>query len=616
MHLVDAQQARRVLDRLVGYTISPVLWEKVRRGTSAGRVQSVALRLVVDREREILAFVPVEYWTIEAELSKRPTGDREHVFRAKLVKIGAEKADLRNEGSAQAVLRALDGAAYKVVEIRKKQTRRNPSAPFTTSTLQQEASRKLGWAAKQTMAVAQQLYEGVQLGSEGQIGLITYMRTDSVAVSAEAQREAREFVAGVWGDRYLPATPPMYKAKTKNAQEAHEAIRPTGVKHTPKGIRRFLTKEQDRLYTLIWRRFVASQMAPALVDQTAADIATGRNGKRLPYLFRATASLLTFPGFIEVYREGLDDDQKDELDDKQLPPLSDQELLDLLQLLPEQHWTEPPHRCTEATLVKALEEKGIGRPSTYAAIMTTISERGYVERDGKHLRPSDLGCTVTDLLVAHFPDVVDTNFTAQMEAQLDDVASGARRWEPVVANFYRPLERRVQEAKTKIQGVRPEAKSTGDMCPDCGKGLAIREGKYGEFVACSGYPACKYVKRVVTGSGVKCPECGQGELVERYSKATKRNFWGCDRYPDCAYATNGKPVDGPCLACGGLRTEREGRSVSCVRCDPPSRGEVKGEGSGSPKATTGAKRKRGNGSRKPSVGSRGTGLPSRSRTTS
>jgi DNA topoisomerase-1 len=471
MHLVDAQQARRVLDRLVGYKLSPVLWAKIGTGLSAGRVQSVALRLVVERERAIAAFVPVEYWTIDADLAKRPADDPAGHFRARLVAIGKEEASLPNAERAEAVVRALDGAAYKVLALTTKQTPRRPAAPFTTSTLQQEASRKLGWGAKATMAVAQQLYEGVALGAEGQTGLITYMRTDATQVAAEAQAEARAFIARQWGDRFVPATAPRYTNKVQGAQEAHEAIRPTATFRTPKSVRQYLSPQQDKLYTLIWRRFVASQMAPALVDRTVAEIATGRDGKRLPFLFRAEGSLITFPGFLEVYREGLDDNQRDALDDKTLPPLAEGELLDLRELLPEQRFTEPPHRYTEATLVKTLEGRGIGRPSTYAAIMSTILDRGYIEKDGKSLRPAELGCAVSDLLVAQFPDVVDPGFTSRIEAQLDEVAAGKRPWVPVLAEFYAPFEASVQRAAQLPDappGARPPRPATGAP----GRGLA------------------------------------------------------------------------------------------------------------------------------------------------
>ncbi len=537
MHLVDAQQARRVLDRLVGYTLSPVLWAKVGKGLSAGRVQSVALRLVVERERAITAFVPVEYWTIDADLTKRPPDDLTGRFRARLVAIGKEQADLPDEGRAQAVVQALAGAAYKVLAVRAKRTPRRPAAPFITSTLQQEASRKLGWGAKATMAVAQQLYEGVQVGAEGQVGLITYMRTDATHVAAEAQAEARAFIARQWGDRYLPAAPPRHAGRVQHAQEAHEAIRPTATMRTPKRLRPHLSPSQDLLYTLIWRRFVASQMAPALVEQTTADIATGRDGKRLPFLFRAQGSLITFPGFLEVYREGLDDNQRDALDDKTLPALTEGELLDLLGLLPAQHFTEPPHRYTEATLVKALEAQGIGRPSTYAAILSTVLDRGYIEKEGKSLRPTALGCVVSDLLVANFPEVVDPGFTSRLEAQLDDIAAGKLRWGPVLADFYGPFEASVQRA-AQLPSAPPSARSaeTATSAPDQGRKPGTKRPAASRARKSAGS------KPAPVSTGLPCPSCQQGTLVERRAKASPRPFYGCDRYPSCRYTTNDRPL--------------------------------------------------------------------------
>ena len=537
MHLVDAQQARRVLDRLVGYTLSPVLWAKVGKGLSAGRVQSVALRLVVERERTIQAFVPVEYWTVDVDLAKRPSADPAGHFRARLVAIGKGEADLPNQARAQAVVEALDGAAYKVLAVRGKRTPRRPAAPFITSTLQQEASRKLGWGAKATMAVAQQLYEGVPVGAEGQVGLITYMRTDATHVVAEAQAEARAFIARQWGEQFLPAAPPRHAGKVQHAQEAHEAIRPTATLRTPKSLRPHLSPQQDQLYTLIWRRFVASQMAPAIVEQTTIDIATGRDGKRLPFLFRAQGSLITFPGFLEVYREGLDDDQRDALDDKTLPALAEGELLDLLALLPEQHFTEPPHRYTEATLVKALEARGIGRPSTYAAILSTVLDRGYIEKDGKSLHPAELGCVVNDLLVANFPEVVDPGFTSRLEAQLDDVAAGKLRWGPVIAAFYGPFAASVERA-AQLPSVPPPARpaAAAKAAPGQGRTPGTKRPAASRARKAAG------AKPAPVSTGVPCPACQQGTLVERRAKGSPRPFYGCDRYPACRHTTNDRPV--------------------------------------------------------------------------
>ncbi len=537
MHLVDAQQARRVLDRLVGYTLSPVLWAKVGKGLSAGRVQSVALRLVVERERAIAAFVPVEYWTLDADLAKRPPDDPAGHFRARLVAIGKDAAELPNEERARAVVRALDGAAYKVIALQAKQTPRRAAPPFITSTLQQEASRKLGWGAKATMSVAQQLYEGVQVGTEGQVGLITYMRTDATQVAAEAQAEARAFIARQWGDRFVPATPPRYAGKVQNAQEAHEAIRPTATMRTPKSLRPHLSPQQDRLYSLIWRRFVASQMAPALVEQTTADIATGRAGKRLPFLFRAQGSLITFPGFLEVYHEGLDDDQRDALDDKTLPALNEGELLDLRSLLPEQHFTEPPHRYTEATLVKALEAQGIGRPSTYAAILSTVMDRGYIEKAGKSLSPAALGCAVSDLLVAHFPDIVDPGFTSRLETQFDDIAAGKRRWGPVLADFYGPFEASVKRAAAELPSAPPTPRMAGAAKAASRQARVVGAKRPVTTRARKGISA----RAAPVSTGIRCPACGAGLLVERRTKADARLFYGCDCYPVCRFTTNEPP---------------------------------------------------------------------------
>jgi DNA topoisomerase-1 len=417
--------------------------------------------------------------------------------------------------------------------VRGKRTSRRPSAPFITSTLQQEASRKLGWGAKATMAVAQQLYEGVAVGAAGNVGLITYMRTDATTVAAEAQAEARAFIARQWGEQFLPPSAPRYAGKVRNAQEAHEAIRPTATLRTPKRLRPHLSPQQDRLYTLIWRRFVASQMAPAMVEQTTVDVATGRDGRRLPFLFRAQGSLIAFPGFLEVYREGLDDNQRDALDDKTLPPLAEGELLDLRGLLPEQHFTEPPHRYTEATLVKGLEARGIGRPSTYATILSTVLDRGYLDKDGKSLRPTELGCAVSDLLVANFPEVVDPGFTSRLEAQLDDIAAGKARWGPVLADFYGPFAASVQRA-AQLPSVPPPPRPAAAAKAASGQGRTKRAGA---SRARKGAGA----KTAPATTGIPCPSCKQGTLVERRAKASPRPFYGCDRFPACRFTANDPP---------------------------------------------------------------------------
>lgn len=578
MRMVDAQQARRVLDRLVGYRLSPLLWKKVRRGLSAGRVQSVAVRLIVEREREIEAFVPVEYWSIEADLSKRPAGKKKDAFHAALALVRGKKPELGNAESADEVMQALNGADYIVESVKKREVQRRPSPPFTTSTLQQEASRKLNFAARKTMLIAQQLYEGIEIGVEGSTGLITYMRTDSTNVASVAQQEARDVIAERYGKEFVPASPPSYARRNPRAQEAHEAIRPTLTRRDPDGIKQYLTLDQYRLYKLIWQRFIASQMANAVFDQTTVDVGAGRAAKdeKRPYTFRATGSVVKFPGFISVYREGHDaGDAEDEMDQAALPPLNEGELLDLLKLWPEQHFTQPPPRYTEATLVKILEEQGIGRPSTYAPILSTIVDRGYVVKDEKKFTPTDLGIAVNDLLVEHFPDIVDIGFTSNMEEELDEVASGDRRWQPVISEFYGPLETALATAETsvgRIEVARPEPEKVGELCPLSGHELVIRESRFGPFIACSGFPKCRYTRPIVVSTGVECPQCGEGELIEKKSKKG-RVFFSCSRYPDCDFSTWDRPVPLPCPQCGSLmtvmgRTQKQDgpQKVKCTKC--------------------------------------------------
>ncbi|MEO8289226.1 MAG: type I DNA topoisomerase [Chloroflexota bacterium] len=578
MHMVDAQQARRVLDRLVGYRLSPLLWKKVRRGLSAGRVQSVAVRLVVEREREIEAFVAQEYWSIEADLSKRPQGKKKDAFHAALQAVRGKKPDLTNGKDANAIVDALNDANYSVESVKKRESQRRPSAPFTTSTLQQEASRKLNFAARKTMLIAQQLYEGIEIGIEGSTGLITYMRTDSTNVATVAQQEAREVIAQRFGKEFVPSSPPVYARKNVRTQDAHEAIRPTGAGRDPDSIKQYLSSDQYRMYKLIWQRFIASQMANAVFDQTSVDIGAGKATDKAPrpYTFRATGSVIKFPGFISVYREGHDaGDAEDEMDQAALPPLSEGELLDLLKLWPEQHFTQPPPRYTEATLVKVLEEQGIGRPSTYAPILSTIVDRGYVLKEEKKFTPTELGIAVNDLLVEHFPDIVDVGFTSTMEGELDEVASGERRWGPVISEFYGPFEQALLDAESRVGRIevsRPEAQKTGELCPESGHDLVIRESRFGQFIACSGFPKCRYTRPIVVSMGVECPQCRQGEIIEKKSKKG-RLFYSCSRYPDCDFSTWEKPVPLPCAECGGLmtvmgRTQRQDgvQKVKCIRC--------------------------------------------------
>jgi DNA topoisomerase-1 len=614
MKLVDAQQARRVLDRLVGYRLSPFLWTKVRRGLSAGRVQSVAVRLVVEREREIQGFTRQEYWTIDAELEKPQESPS---FRARLQgRVGKkQKLEIPNETESERLLALLRSAAYRVLSVQTKTQPRRPAAPFITSTLQQEASRKLGFSTKRTMQIAQQLYEGLSLGDEGEVGLITYMRTDSTNVAASAQQETRAYITERYGREFLPASARVYAKKVKGAQEAHEAIRPTQVRREPEVVRRYLNNDQFRLYNLIWQRMVASQMADALFDVTTVDIEAAPSDGRNPLLLRATNTQLQFAGFRQVYIEGRDDDTEEDLGNNPLPALGEADVLRALGFFPEQHFTEPPPRFTEATLIKALEEKGIGRPSTYAPTMSTIQDRGYIEKDGRSLKPSDLGFVVNDLLVEHFPDFVDVGFTAGMEDELDDIAEGDRRWQPVVEQYYRPLETALTVAKaaapkqvetTDVKcpecgrpmlirwGRRgrflacsgfPECKgtlplegeqqqeapqATDEKCPECGSPMVIKSGRFGRFLACSRYPECKGRKPLAVTTGVRCPKDG-GELLERRSRRG-RIFYGCSNYPKCDFTTWTRPLPQPCPDCGGLITaERDGKA-RCTNCN--WRGEV------------------------------------------
>jgi DNA topoisomerase-1 len=589
MQRVEAQQARRILDRIVGYTLSPLLRDKMgRRGLSAGRVQSVAVRLVVEREREIEAFVPVEYWSIEAELAKQspPTegaeegaekGERRS-FIARLHRIRGEEPELHSEADVQALVAELEKAIYTVAKVKEGQRRRRPAPPFITSTMQQEASRRLRFTARRTMRFAQQLYEGVDLG-DGPVGLITYMRTDSTNVAEQAQAEARKYVAEKYGEKFLPPKPPHYKTRAKGAQEAHEAIRPTSVFRTPESLKPYLDRNQYRLYQLIWRRFVASQMAPAVYDTIAVEILAGpsldgggEGEAEKPYLFRASGSSLRFEGFLAVYEEARDEDAKEEEERKreEIPPLTVDEVLDLVQLLPEQHFTQPPPRYSEATLVRALEEYGIGRPSTYAPIMSTIQQRGYVERRDGRLYPTEVGIVVNDLLVEYFPDYIDVGFTAQMEEDLDLIASGKREWVPVLRDFYGPFSAMLSRAQEKMPTVQMGNEPTGELCPQCGHPLIYKYGRYGKFVGCSNFPECRYSRPILVKTGAKCPECG-GDLVEKRTRRG-RTFYGCANYNgddpgSCKFAVWKRPLPQPCPVCGGLLTEARQGWAKCIACE-------------------------------------------------
>ncbi len=562
MHLVDAQQARRVLDRLVGYKLSPLLWRKVQRGLSAGRVQSAALRIVVDREREIQNFVAVEFWTIEAELAQSLPATPKNTFRAALVALAdGKKISIGNQQEAESIQNDLKNSVYVVKKVAIKEVGRQPAPPFITSTMQQEAWRKLRFSAQRTMMIAQQLYEGVPIGEEGSVGLITYMRTDSTHVAASAIAETRDFIGEKYGSQFLPPNLRHFAKKGKWAQEAHEAIRPTRVHRQPDQIRSFLKPEQFRLYDLIWKRMVASQMAAALFDATTVEVEARHDEKG--YLLKASSSVMKFPGFITVYTESKDEEGEDEKA-VILPSLKEGDELILLNLFPEQKYTQPPLRYNEATLIKALEQKGIGRPSTYAPILSTIQERGYIFKESGRLCPDEIGFIVSDLLTEHFPKIVDLDFTAAMEEELDEIARGERDWVSVLKDFYKPFEETLEKASANIEKIRI-AKPTEEICPECGRPMVLKTGRFGKFLACSGYPECKKTMTYVVKTGVPCPKCGK-EIVERTTRK-KRIFYGCSGYPQCNFAVNRRPIRQPCPQCGKmLLTAREGW-VKCTSCE-------------------------------------------------
>jgi DNA topoisomerase-1 len=640
--LVDAQQARRVLDRLVGYKISPLLWDKVRRGLSAGRVQTVALRLIVEREAEVVAFLKTEYWTIDADLGARKPPQ----LSARLIKKDDQVPELGSSEATEAAVAQLDGADYIVKSVAMREMRRHPVAPFITSTLQQESSRKLRFSVKRTMMLAQRLYEGIELGKEGAVGLITYMRTDSTRISEDALREARAYIAVKFGPEYLPESANIYKSK-KAAQDAHEGIRPTSMEYSPDDVAQYLAEDELKLYRLIWNRFVASQMTPAVFDRTSIDI-SARGKDASEYLFRATGSVLKFGGFLKVYEEGKDQaDEEDEELKHKLPAVVEGEHLKFRRLLPEQHFTEPPPRFNEATLVKKLEADGVGRPSTYASILSTILEREYVKKEGGRFIPTELGKVVTGLLLENFDDIFDVKYTARMEEELDEIEDGQIAWRVAIGEFYEKFDKDLKHAEEHMTDIKrmerptdlicekcgkplvikwgrhgsfiactgypdctytreltvdlpdvdkadlaeqgdeeycencgrpmvlkkgrfgtfhactgyPDCKTTkpiggtqkkpdvplDEKCPQCGTNLVLKTGRFGEFTACANYPGCKYVKQKTIG--MKCPECSEGEIVERRSKRGK-TFYGCHRYPDCAFVSWGKPVAEKCPECG------------------------------------------------------------------
>ena len=539
MHLVDAQQARRVLDRVVGYQLSPLLWRNVGRGLSAGRVQSVALRFIVDREREIRKFVPQEYWTLDARLSAVEGPEAEKIFLSRLVRIGKEKPELKNQQETDKIKQEIGQLPFQVSNIEKTEKRRRPQAPYTTSKLQQEAYSRLGFSASNTMRIAQGLYEGVDLGEEGSVGLITYMRTDSVNIAVSAQQEAVKYIQGQFGKEYLPEEPPVYKSR-KGAQEAHEAIRPTSVLRTPDSVRSFLEADALKLYELIWRKFLASQMVPAIDEHIAISIMAGDR-----YEFRTTGKRNIFPGFtaafgeIKTEKENSKETEEEVPEVEELPQLEKGQALKLHELLGEQHFTKPPARFNDASLIKLLEEKGIGRPSTYAPTISTILGRAYAERNGGALTPTELGETVVDILVLHFPKILDAEFTALMEEELDEIEEGKMKWVQVLKDFYGPFGELLEKAKVEMKSVKQAPIPTEHICDVCGKQLMIRSGRFGKFLACSGFPECKYTRSLPTGFFCPEPGCG-GELVKRKAKG-RRAFYGCSKYPQCTYIVNALP---------------------------------------------------------------------------
>jgi len=565
MQLVNAQQARRVLDRIVGYRLSPVLWGKVRRGLSAGRVQSVALRLIVDREREIEAFKPEEYWVISARLAKE--GDGQQTFKAWLREIEGKKGRVRvrNEGEAKSIAADLKKAAYAVSSVTTKTVRTRPQAPFTTSTLQQDAARRLRYSAQRTMRLAQALYEGVQLGAGEPVGLITYMRTDSTNLARSAIAEANAFIKDRFGPEYA-SRPRVYRTKSRSAQEAHEAIRPTSVLRTPESIARYLPADQLRLYELIWRRMVASQMKDAVADSTTADILATDTPSGTAYVLRATGSVPRFDGFLVLYREAREEDGRDGEEDRRLPPLARGEKTPLVGLDTEQRFTQPPLRYSEAMLIRTLEEKGIGRPSTYAAIVATIERREYVVRESRRFKPTRLGLAVTDLLADNFPDIMDPGFTADMESKLDAVASGEIDWVPMLDDFYGPFDSQVEQARQNAKKVPwlELAEPSTEVCEKCERPMVVAHGRRGRFLACSGFPECRNSRPLRESTGAKCPVDGGELLVKRGRRG--RAFYGCANYPDCDFTTRYRPYKEPCPDCGGLLVAAN-RGARCTACE-------------------------------------------------
>ncbi|MDP5273429.1 type I DNA topoisomerase [Chengkuizengella axinellae] len=557
MDLVNAQQARRILDRLVGYKISPLLWKKVKKGLSAGRVQSVTVKLIIDRENEINEFEPKEYWSITAQLSIHGK-----TFEAKFHGKDGKKLELNSEEEVKEILEVIKEAQFVVKNVKEKEQFRNPAQPFTTSLLQQEAARKLNFRAAKTMQVAQQLYEGVNIGKGGSVGLITYMRTDSPRISPVAQEEAKTYIKEKFGDKFVPNKPRVYgKKKNANAQDAHEAIRPTSTMRDPASLKSYLSRDQFRLYKLIWERFVASQMSSAILDTMSVDIAVNNT------IFKASGSKVKFQGFMKVYVEGNDEGVKE--DHKFLPELTSGDVLENKKIDPKQHFTQPPPRYTEARLVKTLEELGIGRPSTFAPTLDTIRKRGYVALEDKKFVPTEMGELVIQLMDEFFPEILNVEFTANMEGELDEIEEGKEFWVNVLEEFYSPFKKRLDVAEEEMKEIEIEDEVSDEICEKCGRHFVYKMGRYGKFLACSGFPDCRNTKPIVKDIGVTCPSCKKGQIVERRSKKG-RVFYGCNQYPECDFVSWDKPTDISCPDCSSYLVEKrnkKGAYLKCSNCD-------------------------------------------------
>ncbi|MFC4023163.1 type I DNA topoisomerase [Oceanobacillus longus] len=552
LDLVDAQQARRILDRLVGYNISPLLWKKVKKGLSAGRVQSVALKMILDREKEIESFEPEEYWSIDAQFQK----DQE-IFEGSFYGIDGKKADLKTEKDVEEIKSRLDGNKFTIDKVNKRERKRNPAQPFITSSLQQEAARKLNFRAKKTMMIAQQLYEGIDLGRKagGITGLITYMRTDSTRISETAKQEAKSYIEENYGKEYLGVSKTV--KNKEGAQDAHEAIRPTATLRDPKTLKDVLSREQLRLYKLIWERFVASQMSPAVMDTMTVHLLNN------DVEFRATGSKIKFKGFMRVYVEGTDDNKK--VEDKLLPDMVEGMTVDSKEITPNQHFTQPPPRYTDARLVRTMEERGIGRPSTYAPTLDTIQRRGYVTMDNKRFVPTELGTIVCELVEEFFPEIIDADFTARMETDLDSIEEGQIEWMKIIDGFYGNFSKRLDVAEKEMEKIEIKDEPAGIDCENCGHEMVYKMGRYGKFLACSNFPECRNTKPILKEIGVKCPKCKEGNVVERKSKK-RRTFYGCDQFPECDFVSWDKPIARPCPKCESLLVEKKTKKETQVQC--------------------------------------------------